>query len=373
MQAVGAALLFANSTAIVTDAFKKGKTGFGLGVNQIAATAGFLLGPVVGGVLVSISWQWIFLINVPIGIFGAVWGMLKLREPEKMPKKQNFDWKGAATFFLGMSGLLFAISTAAFPIGITMPEIYSILVVSLLLLSLFLFIELREAQPLIDLSLFKHKLFAIANLANLLSGLANGTVLFTLIFFLQGPYGQTPLEAGILIAPFGIASMLVGPLFGYLSDKYGSRMFTFAGMIISSAGLFGLSTIAASTPYPTIALCMTLIGLGSGMFNSPNNNAIMSSVDPDRRGIASGMIRMLSNTGIMFSIMIAFPLLLSHVSVQALIHVFLHGGGFRSNTVSLLAFESGMHEVFLLGGGIALFTAVISALRPRYTPMVEGM
>ena len=185
-----------------------------------------------------------------------------------------------------------------------------------------------------------------------------------MIFFLQGPYGLDPLWAGIMMAPFGAAFMFVGPVSGYLSDRYGSRGLATAGLLISGIGLLGLATIVSSTPYWLLALYQALMGGGSGLFASPNTNAIMSSVVPEKRGTAAGINYMLMSTGQMLSIAIVFPLVLSRIPEDVMFHVFLYGGGMSG--APLAAFESGMHEAFLASFAVTIVAAVISALRPAH-------
>ena len=324
IQGVGGALLFTNSAAIVTDAFRHGRIGLGLGVNQIAAAAGFLIGPVVGGLLTAISWQWVFLVNVPLGIAGTVWGIFRLREPVSLPTEQHFDWLGSLTFVLGLGALLLAVSLVAFPL-ISISYAYILFVCAVFGLTAFFVVERRVDQPMLDFGLFRDRLFAYASAARFLNSLARGAVLFVLIFFLQGPYGLDPLSAGIMMAPFGAAFMLVGPVSGYLSDRYGSRGLATSGLLVSAIGLLGLATVVGTTPYWRIALYMILMGGGSGLFASPNTSAIMSSVPPEKRGIASGTNVMLMNTGSMLSIAIGFPLVLSRIPVDVMFHVFLYG------------------------------------------------
>jgi EmrB/QacA subfamily drug resistance transporter len=363
IQGLGGALLFTNSAAIVADAFRKGRIGFGLGVNQIAFAAGFLLGPVVGGLLTAINWRWIFLINVPLGVLATIWGMIRLREPVSLPANQRFDWMGSLSFTIGLGSLLLAVSLLAFPmVGIT--SVYILLACAILGLFAFFIIEKRVSQPMLDLRLFKDKLFAYASAANSLNGLARGAVLFILIFFLQGPYGLDPLWAGIMMAPFGAAFMLVGPVSGYLSDKYGSRGLATAGLLVSAVGLLGLAAVVSTTPYWLLAMCMILMGGGSGLFASPNINAIMSSVRPEQRGIAAGTNAMLMNTGQMLSIVVAFPLVLSRIPEDVMFHIFLYGGGMSSSPQALAAFEMGMHQAFVVSFAITMIAAVVSYRRP---------
>ncbi len=368
IQGVGGALLFTNSTALVTDAFRKGRVGLGLGINQIAGAAGFLLGPVVGGVLASIDWRWVFWVNVPLGVFGTLWGMRRLREPETLPQSQRFDWMGSLTFTVGLGAALLAASLIAFPL-VSQQAVYALFAIGAVCLLAFFYIELHESQPMLDLSLFRDRLFAFASLANGLNGLARGAVLFLLIFFLQGPYGKDPLTAGIMMMPFGAAFMLVGPVSGYLSDHYGSRLLSTLGLLVSAVGLFLLSTIGPSTPYWLLAVYMAVVGGGSGLFSSPNTNAIMSSVVVERRGIAAGVRTMLMNTGQMISIAIVFPLVLSQIPQAIMFKVFLYGGGMGGDPHALASFELGLHEAFLLSFAITLLAALVSALRPSHRPL----
>jgi EmrB/QacA subfamily drug resistance transporter len=371
IQGVGGALLLTNSTALVTDAFRHGRVGLGLGVNQIAGAAGFLLGPVVGGLLTTISWHWVFWVNVPLGLAGTVWGIVRLRQPVSLPPAQRFDWRGSLTFTLGLGAVLLAFSLIAFPL-VSVHVVDILFVIGVIGLAAFFIIESHEGQPMLDFSLFRDRLFTFATLANALNGLARGAVLFVLIFFLQGPYGQNPLLAGIMMMPFGAAFMLVGPVSGYLSDRYGSRGLSTIGLLISSVGLVGLSTVGPGTPYWLLALFMALMGGGSGLFSSPNTNAIMSSVAVERRGIAAGVRTMLMNTGQMLSIAFVFPLVLSQIPQQVMFKVFLYGGGMGNDPHALATFEAGLHKAFLLSFGITLLAALISALRPPHRPQDQS-
>lgn len=365
IQGIGGAMLFTNGAAIVTDAFRKGRIGLGLGVNQIALAAGFLLGPVIGGILTAISWQWVFLINVPLGIFGTLWGALKLREPITLASNQRFDWMGSFTFTIGLGSLLLAVSLIAFPL-ISIKYVYALFICAVLGLTAFFFAERRTGQPMLDFNLFSDKLFAYSCAANALNGLARGAVLFVLIFFLQGPYGQDPLWAGIMMAPFGAAFMVIGPVSGYLSDRYGSRGLATAGLLVSALGLAGLSTVTSTSPYWVLALFMALMGGGSGLFASPNMNAVMSSVQPGQRGIAAGTNAMLMSTGQMLSIAIAFPLVLSRIPLDLMFHVFLYGGGMAGTPQALADFEMGTHEAFLVSFAVTLIAAIVSYSRPSF-------
>ncbi len=368
VQGIGGALLVTNSTAIVTDAFRKGQVGLGLGVNQIAGAAGFLLGPIVGGLLTEISWRWVFLFNVPLGIFGVIWGIWRLREPVRPENRQSIDWFGAVTLTAGLAGTLLALSMLAFPM-LGQAATIAILVLGLVCLVAFVVIEPRIKEPLVQLRLFRSRLFTLANVSGLLNGIARGAVLFLLIFFLQGPYGKDPLTAGLMLAPFGAAFMIVGPISGRLSDILGSKLLTPIGLGISALGLLGLSTVSPTAPFWLLSLYMVLMGGGSGLFASPNTNAIMSSVEPHTRGAAAGILNMLNNTGQMLSIAIVFPLALSAVPVAAMMQVFIYGGGMQSAALS--AFMHGLHLAFLVSFGLSVAAMIVAALRPAHGTRLE--
>ncbi|HEY1351695.1 MAG TPA: MFS transporter [Ktedonobacteraceae bacterium] len=365
IQGVGGALMVTNSTAIVTDAFKKGQVGFGLGVNQIAGAAGFLIGPVLGGLLTQFSWRWVFLFNVPLALCGSLWGIWRLREPIRPAAHQHIDWFGALTLTLGLAGLLLALSMYAFPM-LPQAEITAMLLIGLLCLAIFIIVEPRIQQPLVQLRLFRQRLFAFANLSGLLNGIARGAVLFLLIFYLQGPYGQDPLTAGLMLTPFGLAFMAIGPLSGRLSDRIGSRLLAPIGLGISSIALLGLTTTSPDTPFWQLALFMALMGGGSGFFASPNTSAIMGSVEPQMRGAASGILAMLNNTGQMLSIAIVFPLALSRVPMEAMMKVFIYGGGMSAFPTAQALFLNGLHLAFFVSFAISIVAVLVAALRPAH-------
>ena len=306
-----------NSVVIVTDAFRKGNIGFALGVNGVAFSAGFLLGPLVGGVLTTISWRLVFLVNVPIGIFGTIYGVYKLRDPVVPLADQIFDWAGGITFTTGLTALLLAVSLYAFPTtGVWV--VYVMCVVTVVSFAAFIFVEGRVRQPILNIHLLSNRVFTYTTAASGLSGLARGAVLFVLIFFFQGPYGLDPLTTGILMTPFGAALLVTAPISGRLSDRYGARYLATGGLLIDAGALIGMATIVSTTPYWVLAVLMALIGAGSGIFWSPNTNAAMSAVQPNERGAASGIRTMVQNTGQMLAIAIAFPLVLSTLPIALL-------------------------------------------------------
>ena len=359
IQGIGGALLMANGTAMVVDAFEARRLGFGLGVNMVAGGAGLVLGPLVGGLLAPIGWQWIFLVNVPIGVIGTVWAFVRLREPVKMPKGQLFDWIGSSVFTIGLTAFLLGLTFIAFPGMLSMEMVYLLFVIGGAGIVAFLYIQTKARHPMMDLTLFHDRVFALGNITFFLNSLCRGAVLFLLIFFLQGPYGQDPLTAGISLIPFGITFIIVGPLSGRGSDRYGPKLFTIIGLVLSSLSLLGLAFVDHNTPFWFLALLMVLMGIGGGLFSSPNSSTVMNTVRPEKRGIASGTRTMLGNVGSMFSLALAFPLVLSNISSADLAKLFIVGGGL--STGALNSFESGLHTAFLLFFVTSVIAVLISA------------
>lgn len=328
VQGVGGAMLFANSTAILTDAFPAHRRGMALGVNQVAAIAGSFIGLIIGGLLAVIDWRAVFLVSVPIGIIGTIWSYVSLKEVgARNPGK--LDWPGNITFALGLSALLTAITYGIQPYGDsttgwTNPWVLGGIVGGILLLVAFVFIELRSSAPMFDMRLFRIRAFAMANLAGLLAAIGRGGLQFMLIIWLQGiwlplhgyAYADTPLWAGIYMLPITIGFLIAGPISGTLSDRFGARLFATAGLLIVSVTFVLLLLIPVNFEYWQFAIITGLSGLGSGMFGAPNRSAIMNSVPASERGAASGMAGTVLNAGTSLSIGLFFSLLIAGLATS---------------------------------------------------------
>lgn len=362
LQAAGGALIMANSTAIVTDAFPKSELGRALGINSMVIAVGSVVGPILGGYLTTWGWRWIFWFNVPLGILGTLWAQWQLRELAQLPAGQKFDWRGTGLFSVGFLAVLFALTMGNMA-GWTSWPILVGLTGGALLLAMFVVVESRTVQPMLDLQLFRHRLLACAYASNLLNGVARGAVTFLLIFFFQGVRGLTPLQAGIMLTPFALAMMALSPISGILSDRYGSRELASVGLAISAVGLCGLATIQADTPLTWLILWMSVMGAGSGFFASPNTNAIMQAVTPERRGIAAGTRTMMNNTGMVISMALSMAVTSSSLSQEALAGLFT---GMQEGSRGIIAssFISGLREAFLLSVIFSAIAAAISLLRP---------
>ena len=328
VQGVGGAMLFANSTAILTDAFPANRRGMALGINQVAAIAGSFLGLIVGGVLAVIDWRAVFFVSVPIGIIGTIWSYKSLHEVgERNPGR--LDWPGNLTFAVGLTALLAGITYGIQPYGDsstgwTNPWVLCGIFGGLALLVLFVVIELRSLDPMFDMRLFRIRAFAMANLSALLAAIARGGLQFMLIIWLQGiwlplhgySYQDTPLWAGIYMLPITVGFLVAGPLSGTLSDRFGARFFSTAGLLLTAVSFVLLLLIPVDFDYVQFALITLLSGIGSGMFSAPNRTAIMNSVPANQRGSASGMAGTLQNAGSSLSIGVFFSLMIAGLSVS---------------------------------------------------------
>jgi MFS family permease len=323
LQAAGGSMLTANSAAILTDAFPSDQRGLALGVNQIAAIAGQFFGLLAGGLLATLDWRAVFWVNVPVGVFGALWAYRKLRDTGER-HHARIDWWGNVTFAVGLSAILIAITNGIKPyhghtMGWRSPTVLGSLAGGVLLLALFVLIEARVREPMFQLRLFRIRAFAAGNLAGLVAAAARGGLQFMLIIWLQGiwlplhgyDYGETPLWAGIYLLPLTGAFLISGPASGFLSDRFGARGFATAGMLLFGASFIGLMLLAVDFSYGAFAALITANGIGVGMFSAPNSSSIMGSVPAAQRGAASGVRSAFQNSGTALSIGVFFSLMIA--------------------------------------------------------------
>ena len=322
LQGVGGAMLMANSSAILTDAFPANERGLALGLNQVAAIAGSFIGLVLGGVLGPVGWRYVFLVSVPFGVLGTIWSYLKLQE-RGIRRPARLDWAGNVTFAVGLIAVLVGITYGIQPygghtMGWTSPLVLSLLGGGLAVLAIFCVVETRAAEPMFNLSLFRIRPFTAGNMASLLAGLGRGGLMFTLIIWLQGIYlpihgysfSQTPLWAGIAMLPLTVGFLVAGPLSGWLSDRYGARPFATGGMVLAAASFVLLALLPIDFAYWQFAVILLLNGVGMGLFASPNRAGIMNSLPPERRGVGAGMSATFQNSAMVLSIGIFFTLII---------------------------------------------------------------
>ena len=327
IQGVGGAFLFANSAAIITDAFPANERGKALGINSVSFLAGTLVGLVLGGVLATYNWRYVFLVSVPVGLAGTVWSYARLKETATIRKNQKLDIWGNAAFGGGLTLVLIAVTYGLIPYGSSAmgwgdPWVIASLTAGLALLVLFPFIESRVAEPMFRLELFRIRMFSAANVAGMLSSVGRGGVMIMLVILLQGiwlplhgySYTSTPFWAGVYMLPMMAGFVVMGPLSGYLSDKYGARFFATTGMVITAATFVALAFLPYNFSYLPFALILFVMGLGGGMFGSPNIASIMNSVPSEHRGAASGMRATLQNSGQTISLAVFFTVIITGLS-----------------------------------------------------------
>ncbi len=342
VQAFGGSMLTANSAAILTDAFPTRQRGMALGVNQITALAGQFLGLLAGGLLATIDWRAVFWVSVPIGVVGTVWSYRSLRESGSR-RPGRIDWIGNVTFTAGAGALLAAITYGiqpygGHPTGWSNPWVLGGLGGGVLLLAVFCVAETRIAEPMFKLGLFRIRAFAAGNLAALLTAIARGGLQFMLIIWLQGiwlplhgyDFARTPLWAGIFMLPLTVGFLIAGPVCGHLSDRFGARLFSTCGLVLVAASFIGLLLLPVDFSYPRFAVLLLVSGIGQGMFSAPNTSAIMGSVAPEQRGVASGMRSTFQNSGTALSIGLSFSLMISGLA-GSLPHAL--GSGLRAQGV----------------------------------------
>jgi MFS family permease len=322
LQGVGGAMLLANSSAILTDAFPPSERGLALGLNQVAGIAGSFIGLVLGGVLGPISWRYVFLVSVPFGVLGTIWSYLRLRELG-VRRPAALDWWGNVTFAAGLVAVLAGITYGIQPygghtMGWTSPLVIGLVGGGLATLAVFGVIETRVAEPMFRLALFRIRPFTAGNLASLLAGLGRGGLMFILIIWLQGIYlpihgysfSQTPLRAGIAMLPLTAGFLVAGPVSGWLSDRFGARPFATGGMLVAAASFAALQFLPVDFVYWQFAGILLLNGIGMGLFASPNRAGIMNSLPPEQRGVGGGMSATFQNSAMVLSIGIFFTLII---------------------------------------------------------------
>jgi MFS family permease len=326
VQGIGGACLMANAAAIITDAFPENQRGMALGINNIVGVSGMFVGLVLGGLLAPVSWRLVFLISVPVGLFGTVWAYLKLREVNQ-PRRARVDWWGNITFAAGLICLMVAVTygirpSAGHSTGWTAPHTIALLAVGIFLLTAFMIIERRAADPMFRLPLFRIRAFTFGTLSTFLSAVARGGLMFMLIIWLQGiwlplhgyNFVDTPLWAGIYMLPLTVGMLISGPLSGYLSDRFGARGFASGGMVGAAISFFLLILLPIDFSYPVFAAILAFNGISMGMFASPNRAAVMNSLPRGDRGAGGGMNQTFQNSAQVISVGIFFTLMVIGVS-----------------------------------------------------------
>src|SRR5947209_5682467 len=352
VQGVGAACLLANSAAIITDAFPANQRGMALGINNIVGVSGMFVGLVLGGVLAPINWRLVFLISVPVGLFGTVWAYLKLQEIST-PRRARIDWWGNATFAIGLICMMVAVTYGIRPYGAHAtgwgsPRVLALFGAGIAFLVAFVASERRVEDPMFRLPLFRIRAFTFGTLSTFLSAVARGGLMFMLIIWLQGiwlpehgyNFTDTPLWAGIYMLPLTVGMLASGPVSGYLSDRFGARGLATGGMIGAALSFGLLLLLPTDFSYPLFALVLGLNGISMGLFASPNRAAVMNSLPRGDRGAGGGMNQTFQNSAQVLSVGVFFTLMVAGLS-STLPQVML--SGLRANGVPLATAAHAAH------------------------------
>src|SRR5918912_1447599 len=344
IQALGAAFLFSNSAAIITDTFRENERAKALGLNQTSIVIGSVIGLVLGGFLTSyLGWRSIFWVNIPIGTFATIWSYSRLRELGLI-KKEKIDWVGNITFAGGLSMILIGVTLANFRI-VSQFEILLTIICGVSLLLLFIITEKKIPKPMFDLSLFKIPPFIGGNIAIFLNALSRGAFTLIMSFYLQGPTMRlNSLEAGIYLIPVSVALAAFAPLSGWLYDKFKLRIFASIGLLVSAAGFFILTGIGITTSFYDIVTPLLMIGAGMGIFASPNRASIMTSVPPARRGVSAGISTTFVMVGNSFSIGLVFLIMTNIVPLHTAEQLF--SGSFQPSSSSSFVMSNSIVDQF---------------------------
>src|SRR5580658_3439373 len=369
VQAIGAGFLFSNSAAIITDAFPPNERGRALGINQISIVVGSVAGLILGGLITStIGWRWIFFVNVPIGIIATIRARLDLKEIALREQGARIDWLGNITFALGLTFILMGVTLGALG-DISGSLAIGLVIAGGLVLVAFVWVESWVPVPMLDLSLFRNRIFSTSTTATLLNSIARGAFIFVLVFYLQGPPRYlTPFTAGLFLIPVSAAIATFGPISGWLSDRYGPHWFTVFGILISAGGFLWLGTIGPSDSFLQLTPPLILVGMGMGLFAAPNRAAMMTAVPPNRRGVASGIGTTFLNTGATVSLGVTLVIMASVVP-RSVLEVILTGGTVTGGTTSDAAgFLNAIHLIFFVSAGLILLSLIPILVRGKTPP-----
>jgi len=377
IQGLGSAILFTNSAAMIVDATPERELGYFLGINQVAFRMGAMAGLTLSGIILTVfvDWRALFYINVPIGIFGTVWAQRKLREIAKLEKGAPIDWAGFATFTVFISATLLALTLAAYGIGEDL-TVTALAVLAVVFLVAFVFIELRNKYPLLDLKLLRIREFSGGVVAQLLNAIAFGAVLLLLSLYFQLVLGMDPLSAGLIILPLDIVTVILGPLSGKLSDKYGHMPFTTGGLALVSLSLFLFATLDVNTPRTQqivqLIVYMVIFGGGLGIFASPNMSSIMGSVPSARRGIASAFRATFFNMGFVISLNLAILIMTFTIPYGIVSQIIASINPVTITPADKVLFADSLKSTYFWMGILNTIAIVPSMLRGRRSRVNRG-
>ncbi|MDE3090989.1 MAG: MFS transporter [Chloroflexota bacterium] len=364
VQGAGAAMLVVNSAAIITEVFPPHERGRALGINAITWSIGGVFGPILGGfILNAADWRWIFFINIPIGVFGALWGYRALKEMSVRKRGEKFDPFGAATFSVGLTALLVAL-TLGIDLSWTSLPIVSLFVLFVVMLAVFFWWEQRATSPVLDLTLFKNRVYNFSVISAMLQSLGLFAVSFLIVFYLQGVRGYDALTAALMMAPLSIVISVVAPISGWVADRIGARGPATVGLLLQAAALWWFTRLSPTTSYVELAAGLALMGLGGGMFFPSNTSAAMNSAPRNRLGIASATLATLRQAGMVTSFALSLAVAAGSLPRDVMMQLFL-GNNVTLGSAPMQAFVIGMHSAFIVSLVLLLVAAVISMVRGK--------
>jgi EmrB/QacA subfamily drug resistance transporter len=375
LQGIGGAMVMANSTAIVADVFPSKQLGQALGVNIMVAAVGQIIGPVLGGWLATAyGWEWTFWFNVPFGLVAIIWGIriMGFTDVKVEAKNKRFDSWGVVTYTLSISGLLLALTWGPLQ-SWSSPVVWISFAAFIVAFPIFLIIEKKHSAPLLHIPLFFNRIFTLGVVSATLNAIARMSVMFMLIFYFQGALSFDALQAGILTIPLAVGMFIFSPLSGWMGDRYGETLPATLGLFVTLLGLVGLSLdTSLTTPYWQMALWMSLVGIGAGLFNSPNSSSVMNSAGIKFRGEASGIRSLTTNMGMMLSIAFTMPLITHSMPREAMLAIFSGTKvGLDGATSSLQSFVQGLHTVFWTMSALLVLATILSFMRAGNRPGIE--
>ena len=359
LQGIGGALVTANSGAVIADLFPPEQRGKAYGYNAVGWSLGAVVGIILGGAIVTYtSWRWIFWINVPIGLAALALALRVLRDrPER--RSHRLDPLGMTTLGLGLFGVLWAITKLATePLDATL---LGYLIGGVVLLGVFVLVEWRQREPMLDLKLFRIPTMSPSLLASLFQGLANFAVLFLVIMYLQGPRGLSPLHASLLLVPGYVIGGAVGPLAGRVTDKVGAVIPATIGLAIQVAALFIYAHLSVGTGLWMVVLASIVNGIGASFFFPANSAAVMKASPPAVFGIASGVLRTFANIGMVFSFSMAILIASRSIPRSLAFAIFVGSATIKGHLASV--FTSGLHSAFYASMALMVVAALLSATR----------
>lgn len=360
IQGTGAAMTQGVGMAMVTSIFPEEERGKGLGTHMSVIGAGGMAGPVIGGLLVSVlGWRWVFLVNLPMATIALIGALLLVDSKLFFRERRGtrFDWPGAALSTAALVTFLM-LMTNGYRLGWTSPLILLAGATVIALVAAFIVWELRAPAPMLDLGLFRRRVFSLGVSASFMSFLSTGSIRFIMPFYLQGVLGYHPGQVGLIMLPTAVTMTIMGPIAGRLSDRYGYRAFNVAGLLIASVGIFTISRVSETTPLPVIIGALVVQSAGTGLFGSPNSASIFSASEGNRHGVVSALLSLVRNSANVTSIAVATAVITATM-VSAGYAPDL--GGVSGEDAGLLAsFVSGMNTLYLGMGCLLLLGAVAS-------------